>query len=340
MWAWMVVLLQFWEDHATTHLFGGRFHRMSSLAGTLIKDINVWLPTNVRFGWPYVTQHASLWLDVRDLFGEEHIEEWESQECRAASLNDLERETEATYQHRILTKQDDKRRADSKEAATRELPPEQHAEHEQRWASTMPPQGGVSSTSAGVPLYPNWVPRPHSKPPGLDMPTPYRTPREGATSQLSLAEELDEASVLDPLNSSQPDSTGTPKTEGPKTPPHYCDTTAVIPPFDLTQLGIFPKMSPVTAQENELLNLAPGFPVRQQTLPGPGPDQSRSQRSSYSGSPMSLGSPAGVSNLACVLQVCTRPNTPGVFNASNNPPIREDDDFMDAAKPGIEDDQE
>ena len=45
VWAWMAVLLQFWQDHMTCHLYGGCFHQASDLANTLIRDINVWMPT-------------------------------------------------------------------------------------------------------------------------------------------------------------------------------------------------------------------------------------------------------------------------------------------------------
>ena len=44
MWAWMAVLLQFWQDHMTRHLYGGRFRQVSNLANTLIWDINMWMP--------------------------------------------------------------------------------------------------------------------------------------------------------------------------------------------------------------------------------------------------------------------------------------------------------
>ena len=90
VWAWMAVLLQFWQDHMTRHLYGGRFHQMSELANILIRDINVWMPHSRRFGWNYVAMHASLWLDIRDQFAEEHLEEWEAQKFQAAALNDLE----------------------------------------------------------------------------------------------------------------------------------------------------------------------------------------------------------------------------------------------------------
>ena len=36
MWSWMTVLLQYWQDHMTPHLYGGRFRRISDLAATVI----------------------------------------------------------------------------------------------------------------------------------------------------------------------------------------------------------------------------------------------------------------------------------------------------------------
>ena len=84
----------------------------------------------------------------------------------------------------------------------------------------------------------------------------YQTPREDAGGDLTLEEELDAASVFDPLQltsqSSQQDTQHcsmpitTLGVEGPKTPPHYSETPATIPPFDLAQVGILPKMLPVT----------------------------------------------------------------------------------------------
>ena len=68
--------------------------------------------------------HASLWLDIRDQFAEEHLEEWEAQKFWAAALNDLEQDTEVVYRARVIKKQDDKAHADSKEAAAQELLPE------------------------------------------------------------------------------------------------------------------------------------------------------------------------------------------------------------------------
>ena len=87
----------------------------------------------------------------------------------------------------------------------------------------------------------------------------------------------------------------------------------MIPPFDLAWVGILPKMSPITDQENELLNLAPGFPITRTAPPGPNQGCSRLERSSYSGSPMSLGSPAWKASLALALKVHTRLVTPMIF---------------------------
>ena len=42
--AWMAVLLQYWQDHTTRHLYRGRFRQASDLAATLIWDINPWFP--------------------------------------------------------------------------------------------------------------------------------------------------------------------------------------------------------------------------------------------------------------------------------------------------------
>ena len=178
----------------------------------------------------------------------------------------------------------------------------------ERQASNTPTKVDVSSTNAGVPLYPNRIVRNKTKPAGHDAPRPYRVPKEDNGDGLMLEEELDAASIFNPLKpdsqSSQPDTQGcsasdsTLGAEGPRMPPHYSEAPAVIPPFDLAWMGILPKMSPITDRENELLNLAPGSPITCTAPPGLNQGCSRSERSSYSGSPMSLGSPAGMASLA------------------------------------------
>ena len=124
MWSWMAVLLQYWQDHMTPNLYGGRFCRISDLAATIIPDINPWLPHQVRFGWAYVAMNATLWIDQRDHFAMEHQEEWAKQKEQECALNDLERDTEVVYRVRLIRRQEDKLLADSKEAAAKDLLPE------------------------------------------------------------------------------------------------------------------------------------------------------------------------------------------------------------------------
>ena len=48
------------------------------------------------------------------------------------ALNDLEWDTEVVYRARVMKRQEDKAIADSKEAAAKELPPEQQAARAER----------------------------------------------------------------------------------------------------------------------------------------------------------------------------------------------------------------
>ena len=138
--------------------------------------------------------------------------------------------------------------------------------------------------------------------------------------------------------SSQPDTQGcsasdsTLGVEGLRMPPHYSEAPAVIPPFDLAQVGILPKMSPITDRENELLNLAPGSPITHTAPPELNQGPSRSECSSYSGSPMSLGSPAGTASLALALRVCTHPVTPMTFGSRREPPAHDVEEEMDVTQ--------
>ena len=165
-----------------------------------------------------------------------------------------------------------------------------------------------------------------------------------------LEEELDAASVFDPLKpdsqSSQPDTQGcsasdsTLGAEGLRMPPHYSKAPAVIPPFDLAWVGILPKMSPITDRENELLNLVPGSPITCTAPPGLNQGRSRSERSSYSGSPMLLGSPAGTVSLTLALRVHTRPVTPVIFSSRREPPAHDIEEEMDAMEDDAEEEKD
>ena len=327
MWSWMTVLLQYWQDHMTPHLYGGRFRCISDLVATVIRDINPWLPHQACFGWGYVAMNATLWIDQRDHFSMEHLEEWAEQKEQECALNDLERDTEVVYRARIIRRQEDKILADSKEAAAKDLPPERRVACAERQAGAMPRKDGMSSTSMSATLYPDWVLSRAGKRTSPNTPQLYQTPREDASGRPTLEEELDASSMFDPLQSSQ-------GAEGPQTPPHYSKTPICIPPFDIAKVGVLPKMSPVMDQENALLNLAPGSPVMRATPPGLGRGKSGSGRSSCSGSPMSLGSPAVGSSLALAIKARTHPGTPSTFGGRGELPrgAVEEEEEMDAAE--------
>ena len=327
MWSWMAVLLQYWQDHMTPHLYGGRFHRISDLAATVIQDINPWLPHQACFGWGYVAMNATLWIDQRDHFSMEHLEEWAEQKEQECTLNDLERDTKVVYRACIIRMQEDKILTDSKEAAMKDLPPERWAARAERQASATPRRDGVSSTSMSATLYPDWVLSQAGKRTSPDMPQLYRMPREGAGGCLILEEELDASSVFDPLQSSQ-------GAEGPQMPPHYNETPAYILQFNIARVGVLPKMSPITDQENALLNLTPGSPLTHAAPPGLGRGKDGSGRSSCSGSPMSLGSPAVGSSLALAIKVRTCPGTPSAFGGREELPrgAVEEEEEMDATE--------
>ena len=114
----------------------------------------------------------------------------------------------------------------------------------------------------------------------------------------------------------------------------------MIPPFDVAQVGIPPKMSPVTDQENELLNLALGSPITRTAPPGLHQGHSRSERSSYSRSPMLLGSPAGTVSLALALRVRPRLVMPATFGSRREPPAQDIEEEMDAAEDDAEEEKD
>ena len=231
------------------------------------------------------------------------------------------------YRARIIRMQEDKALADSKEAAAKDLPPERRVAHAERQAGAMPRKDGVSSTSMSATLYPDWVLSQAGKRTSPNMPQLYRMPREDAGRCLTLEEELDASSVFDPLQSSQ-------GAEGPQTPPHYSETPTYILQFDIAKVGVLPKMSPITDQENALLNLAPGSPVTRATPPGLDQGKGGSGHSSCSGNPMSLGSPAVGSSLALAIKVRTRLRTPSTFGGWEGLPrgAIEEEEEMDAAE--------
>ena len=93
-------------------------------------------------------------------------------------------------------------------------------------------------------------------------------------------------------------------------PLHYSETPTTILPFDIAKVGVLPRMSLITDQENALLNVAPGSPVRYAAPPGLDRGQGGSGPSSCSDSPMLLGSPVPGSSMGLALKVRTWLVTP------------------------------
>ena len=96
----------------------------------------------------------------------------------------------------------------------------------------------------------------------------------------------------------------------------------------------------MTDQEDQLLNLALGLPVRQAVHPVPTQACNRSEHSSYSGSPMSPGSPARVASLALALRVRTHLTTPAIYNSRRQQPPTDEDEEMDAARDDAEEQED
>ena len=211
----------------------------------------------------------------------------------------------------------------------------------------------VAPVSSQAALYPNWVQAPLTKPQGGDQPRPYRTPREEVSRNSTLEEELDAGSMFDPLlglssqfsqpSGSQPNASPDTTTgaAGPKTPPHFSETLPTIPPFDLALLELPAPMSPVTAGENVLLNLAPGSPVKGLAPPGIGRGARVLGWSSCSDSPMSLGSPAPTSSLTLALKVRAHAPMPALLDtktdSSDDSSDEEDMDAMNNSPRGTTD---
>ena len=260
------------------------------------------------------------------------------------SLNDLECNTEVVYQECLMKREKDKLVANSREATAKELLPDQQVACAERQARAMPTNPDIAPVSSQAALYPNWVWAPVTKPQGSDQPRPYRMLRQKADQNFVLEEELDADSMFYPLlglgsQSSQPlDSQPSASLDittgaaGPKTPPHFSETSPTIPPFDMTLLGLPAPMLPVMAGENMLLNLALGSPVRSLVPPGIGHGARVSGRSSCSDSPMLLGSPAVTSNLTLALKVHTHALMPALLDAkTESSQESSDEEDMDAA---------
>ena len=136
LWSWMAMLLQYWQDHISMPLYGGRVRKASELAKVLMRDINPWLPHHSRFSWEYIANHCTLWLDVQEQFVEEHFQEWEAQKTPPYQLGPLEHDSELIG---ILSRGRWRWTLwDSREEEAKKLPPKHQAAHEQWQRQAMP----------------------------------------------------------------------------------------------------------------------------------------------------------------------------------------------------------
>ena len=349
LWAWMAVLLQYWQDHISVPLYSGWVRKASELAKVLIRDINPWLPHRSRFSWDYVTNHATLWLDIHKQFVEEHFQEWEAQKTHPYQLGPLEHNTELTYHRRLARRQAEMHTVDSREEEAKKLLLECHMACEEQKLQATPTRTDVCPAGIEGSLYPNWKHKQDTKPKGIDKLKPYKMPKEEAKGKLTLEEKLDTKSVFNPLVPSS-QSSEVPNSQlhdklspgsdaaGPKTPPHFCEGPISIPPFEVSVPGIPNKSAallPITDHENALLSLAPGLPVKGVGLSGIGCGIGReSGLSSGTGSPMSIGSPAGTS-LGVTLKIRARVPTPAQLEDKQSSSEEEED--MDATTESTQD---
>ena len=84
----------------------------------------------------------------------------------------------------------------------------------------------------------------------------------------------------------------------------------------------------------------PGSPITRTTPPGLNQGRSRSERSSYSGSPISLGSPAGMVSLALALKVRAHPVMPTIFSSRRESPAHDVEEEMDTAEDDAEEEKD
>ena len=349
LWAWIAVLLQYWQDHISVPLYSGRVRKASELTKVLIRNINPWLPHRSRFSWDYVINHTTLWLDIRKQFVKEHFQEWEAQKTHPYQLGPLEHDTELAYHRRLTRRQAEMDTMDSREEEAKKLLLECQMVREEQKLQATPVRMDMCPAAMESSLYPNWKHKQDTKPKGIDKLRPYKMPKEEAKGKLTLEEELDTKSVFNPLvpssqSSKAPNlqlryklSPGSDAT-GPKTPPHFCEGPISIPPYEVSILGIPNKSAallPIMDHENNLLNLAPGLPVKGVGLSGIGCGIGRgSGLSSGTGSPMSIGLPVGTS-LGVTLKIRARVSTPAQFEDKQSSSEEEED--MDATTESTQD---
>ena len=121
-WQWMADLLQFWTDLSSPRLFGGIFRYPSALAEQLMTDINPSFNAPCHITWQCIMNNTPSWLNAQVLFDRSQQMEFDRQQKRHATLNDLEQASECLYERSLEAEaQCDERRAKS-EADSARLP--------------------------------------------------------------------------------------------------------------------------------------------------------------------------------------------------------------------------
>ena len=112
-------------------------------------DVNPWLPHKARFGWDYITNHATLWLDICKQLIKEHFQEWEAQKKCPYQLGPLEHDTELAYHRHLARREAESDAADSCKEEAKKLLPECQAAREFVETASYAHQGRHVSHSHG-----------------------------------------------------------------------------------------------------------------------------------------------------------------------------------------------
>ena len=142
------------------------------------------------------------------MFVEQHIQEWEAQKKCPYETNDLERAMEDFYNRCLWAWQEESKVAESREEEARNLPLECQQVRNPHKQQAMTKKDSICPADAesNYHLYPNWHPRPSTKPPKEDEWHPYRALKENMSDW---DQALGMATIVDPLASapsSQPSS--------------------------------------------------------------------------------------------------------------------------------------
>ena len=127
-------------------------------------DINPGIDIGHCITWEWVVNNTYGWLNTQALFDRSQQAEFERQQKRHATLNDLEKATEQLYDCSIEAETQDNERRVKAEAASTQLPLERQLAHKKRQEQAK--VTGIVTPSTDDTRYPHWVPQPRHKTPG------------------------------------------------------------------------------------------------------------------------------------------------------------------------------